>query len=77
MKLRGKWKILPKLVAMVGGFLILAGVVVLGISALALFGFLEVDLMLEQKYILAFSSMMTGIGLLDIFSAAIISRWRE
>jgi len=77
MKLRGNWRALPKFVAVVGGFLILAGIVVLGVSALALFGFLDVGLLLEQKYLLAFGCVMTGVGLLDLFSAAIISRWRE
>lgn len=77
MKLRVNRSALPKFVAIVGGFLILAGIIVLGLSALALFGFLDVGLLLEQKYVLAFGFMVTGVGLLDLFSAVIISRWRE
>lgn len=66
---------MPKLVAMIGGFLILAGIILLGVAALALFGYLDVGMLLERKYLLTFAIAIVVIGLLDTFSAIIIARW--
>lgn len=66
---------LHKLVAMVGGLLILAGMILLGIAALAVSGYLNVGMMLENKYLLTFATAMAMIGLLDAFAAIIIARW--
>jgi hypothetical protein len=60
---------------MMGGFLILAGIILLGVAALALFGFLDVGLLLNTKYILVFASGLIVVGLLDTLSAVIIARW--
>jgi hypothetical protein len=73
--LRHKSRYLKKLVAMAGGFLILVGMILLGIAALALSGYLNVGMMLENKYLLTFAVVMTAVGLLDIFAAVIIARW--
>jgi hypothetical protein len=73
--LRHKSRYLKKLVAMTGGFLILVGMILLGIAALALSGYLNVGIMLENKYLLTFAVVMTAVGLLDIFAAVIIARW--
>lgn len=70
-----RWLGLPKLVAMIGGFLILAGTVLLGLAALALAGYLNVSILLERKYVLTFAIAMVLIGLLDTFSAIVIARW--
>jgi len=70
-----KWQSLPKLVAIIGGFLTLMGIILLGIAALAAFGYLNVDLLLERKYLLTFAIAMIVVGLLDTFSAVIIARW--
>jgi len=70
-----RWQGLPKLVAMIGGFLILAGIILLGVAALALFGYLDVGMLLERKYLLTFAIAIVVIGLLDTFSAIIIARW--
>jgi len=51
------------------------GIILLGIAALALFGYLNVDLFLERKYLLIFAIAMIVVGLLDTFSAVIIARW--
>ena len=66
---------MPKLVAMIGGFLILVGIILLGIAALALFGYLNVGMLLENKYLLIFALVMVVVGLLDTFSAIVIARW--
>jgi len=73
--LRRKWQGLPKLVAMIGGFLIFIGIILLGIAALAIFGYLDIGLLLERNYLFIFAVAMVAIGLLDTFSAIIIARW--
>jgi len=73
--LRRKWQGLPKLVAMLGGFLILMGIILLGIAFLAFFGYLNVGMLLERKYLLTFAIAMVAVGLLDTFLAIIIARW--
>jgi len=60
---------------MIGGFLTLIGIILLGIAALAFFGYLNVGLFLERKYLLTFAIVMVVVGLLDTFSAIIIARW--
>jgi hypothetical protein len=60
---------------MTGGFLMLVGMILLGLAALALSGYLNVGMMLENKYLLTFAVVMTAVGLLDIFAAVIIARW--
>lgn len=60
---------------MIGGFLILTGIILLGIAALAFFGYLNVGMLLERRYLLIFAVAMVAVGLLDIFSAIIIARW--
>jgi hypothetical protein len=64
-----------KLVAIVGGFIILAGMILLGVAALSFFGYLDVGMMLRDKYMLTFAIMLIIIGLLDAFAAIIIARW--
>ena len=66
---------MPKLVAIIGGLLILMGIILLGIAALALFGYLNVGMLLENKYLLIFALVMVVVGLLDTFSAIVIARW--
>jgi len=60
---------------MIGGFLILTGIIMLGIAALAFFGYLNVNMLLERRYLLVFAVAMVAVGLLDTFSAIIIARW--
>jgi len=75
--LRFRWRHLPKLVAIIGGFLVLVGVILLGIAVLSLFGFFKVGMLLERKYLLVFSFGMVIVGLLDALSAIIIGRWSD
>lgn len=66
---------LPKLVAVIGGFLILIGAILLGMAALALSGYLNVGLVLEQKYLAIFALALVCIGLFDAAAAVIMARW--
>lgn len=75
--MNARWHRLQRLVAMMGGFLILAGIILLGVAALALFGFLDVGLLLSMKYVLVFASGLIVVGLLDTMSAIIIARWAD
>lgn len=64
-----------KLVPMIGGLLILIGIIILGIAALDLFGYLNANILLERRYLLIFAPAMVILGLLDTFTALIIARW--
>ena len=55
--------------------MILVGVVLLGIALLASSGFLNLGLMLEGKYLVAFALLVVVAGLFDTFAAVVIARW--
>jgi len=60
---------------MIGGLLILIGIVLMGMAALAILGFLNVGILLERKNLLAFAIAIVAVGLLDTCAAVIIARW--
>jgi len=62
-------------VAIVGGLAILIGVILLGVAALALSGYLNIGILLERRYLLTFALAMVVVGLLDTFTAVVIARW--
>ena len=62
---------------MMGGFLILMGIIMLGIAIFSLFGYLKVGILLERKYLLIFALGLVAVGLFDAFSAVIIARWGD
>ncbi len=53
----------------------MVGILLLGVAALVLAGYLSIDLLFEGKYVLTFALVMVVVGLLDTFSAIIIARW--
>lgn len=61
--------------AVVGGFLTLAGLVLLGMATLSAAGYLNVSTLLETKHFLMVALVLVAVGLLDTFSAIIIARW--
>ena len=61
--------------AIVGGLAILIGVILLGVAALALSGYLNIGILLERRYLLTFALAMVVVGLLDTFTAVVIARW--
>ena len=75
--MNARWHRLQRLVAMMGGFLILAGIILLGVAALALFGFQDIGLLLGRKYIWFFTAGLIVVGLLDTLSAVIVARWAD
>jgi len=60
---------------MISGFLILVGIILLGVAFLSLFGYLDVGLMLEGKYLFLFAIAMVVVGLLDALVAIVVARW--
>lgn len=60
---------------MISGFLILIGIILLGVAFLALFGYLNVGSLLEGKHLSMFAIAMVVVGLLDTLMAIIIARW--
>ena len=58
-----------------GGFMILAGVMLLGVAVLSSTGFLNAGLMFERKYVLTFAILIMLIGLFDTFAALVLARW--
>lgn len=70
-----RWQSFPKLIAIIAGFLILIGIVLLGVAFLAFFGFLNVGVLLEGNHLVMFAVAMVVVGLLDTFVAIIIARW--
>ncbi len=51
------------------------GIILLGVSALALFGYFKTGTLLENKYLLVFALVMVTVGLFDTLLAIIIARW--
>jgi len=51
------------------------GIISLGLAVLALLGYLNVGLLLEQKYVLILAIAMLVIGLFDIIAAVVMARW--
>ncbi len=66
---------LSKIVAMIGGFLILTGIILLGLTVLTILGYLNTGMLLENKYLPMFAIAMVAIGLLDTIAAVVIARW--
>lgn len=73
--MRSRLSGLPKLVAIAGGFMIVAGTILLGMAALAVIGQLDVGIILEKKYLPTLATLMIVVGLLDTLSAIVIARW--
>ena len=66
---------LSKIVAMIGGFLLLAGIFLLGLAVLAFLGYFQTGMLLEDKYLPMFATAMVAIGLLDTIAAVVMARW--
>jgi hypothetical protein len=73
--LKDKSERLKRFVAAMGGLMVLVGTILLGFAVLATSGFLNVGLLLQQKYLLMFAFMMIVIGVVDAFAAIVIARW--
>jgi len=58
-----------------GGFMILVGILLFGLFMLIVFGYLEPGVLIEQKQLIVFASIMLVIGIFDFVVGVIISQW--
>lgn len=64
---------LSKVAAALGGLLIMTGVVMIGIFALALFGILDISVFMDTKYLLLLTLVLLMIGIIDVVSGIILA----
>ena len=68
-------KRLRKLVALASGFLIISGLVFLGLAALSSLGFLDIGNLLENRHVLLFALAVVLVGVFDMLSAIVMAYW--
>lgn len=61
--------------AIIGGFMVFAGIVILGSAVLALFNYLDVSMLLNEKYLPILAIIMLVTGLFDTIAAIVMARW--
>jgi len=70
-----KRKRLRKLAALASGFLIISGLVFLGLAALSSLGFLDIGNLLENRHVLLFALAVVLVGVFDMLSAIVMAYW--
>lgn len=55
--------------------MILIGILLFGLFMLMVFGYLEPGVLIEQKQLIVFASVVLVIGIFDFVVGVIISRW--
>jgi hypothetical protein len=68
-------KRLQQILTLLGGFIILVGILLFGLSTLIAFGYLDPSILLERKQLIVFGSLMLAIGTFDTIVGAIVARW--
>jgi len=61
--------------ALASGFLIMSGLVFLGLAALSSLGFLDVGNLLENRHVLLFALAVVAVGVFDMLSAIVMAYW--
>jgi len=64
-----------KIAVVIGGFLIMVGMILLGIFFLAIFGTLRTDLLISENFAEAFMSVLLIIAVIDLVSGFML--WRR
>jgi hypothetical protein len=64
-----------KIAVVIGGFLIIIGMILLGIFFLAMFGTLGTDLLIDENFAKAFMLVFLIIGVIDMVSGLML--WRR
>lgn len=62
-----------RIAVVIGGFLIMVGMILVGISFLALFRILDPDLLISQDFAKVFMLVLVILGVLDLVSALTLS----
>jgi len=65
---------LSRVAAAIGGFLIMVGMILLGIFALALFGIIDVSAFMDTRSTAMLMLVLLIIGVLDVVSAILLAR---
>lgn len=64
---------LGKVAAAIGGFLIMIGMIMIGIFALFLFDLLDITMFMESEYQTLFTSALLVIGVCDLVSGIMLA----
>jgi len=64
---------LGKVAAAIGGFLIMMGMILMGIFALLLFDILDVTMFMGSEYQVLFTLVLLAIGVCDLVSGIILA----
>jgi len=65
---------LSRIAAAVGGFLVMMGMVLIGVFALALFNVLDIGVLADETHLLMLTAGLLSIGVLDVIAGVIL--WR-
>lgn len=65
---------LSKVAVAIGGFIIMVGMVMIGVSALASFGIFGIGAFTNTKYLAVFMIALLITGVLDVIAGIILSR---
>jgi len=65
---------LGKIAVAIGGFIIMVGMVMIGVFALAFFGIFDIGAFMNTKYIVVFMIALLITGVLDLIAGIILSR---
>jgi len=65
---------LGKVAVAIGGFIVMVGMVMIGVFALALFGIFDIGAFINTKYLVVFMIALLITGVLDVIAGIILSR---
>lgn len=65
---------LGRIAAAIGGFLIMMGIVMIGVFVLVSFDVFDIETFLSSEYLILFMTALLIIGVLDLVSAIILLR---
>jgi len=65
---------LGKVAVAIGGFIIMVGMIMIGVFALAFFGIFDIGAFMNTKYLIVFMIALLITGVLDLIAGIILSR---
>jgi len=65
---------LGRVAVAIGGFIIMMGMVMIGVFALAFFGIFDINALMNTKYMVVFMIALLVTGVLDLIAGIILSR---
>jgi len=73
-KLTERMRKLSRLAVAIGGFLIMMGMILMGVVVLTLFNVIDVAAFINETYLLMFMLALLSVGALDVIAGIILSR---